>query len=221
VRAEKQEAILTAARKLFSTRGVADVTMDDIAKAAGVSKGALYLHFTSKDELYLHLSTQNGTALLERLTHASAQQSNGFAAFKAMAHAYANFCLEEPTRFRLDMAWLTPDHHVDYRFPSAQKYRDVRTGIIRLCVDTFLSGQRDGSIRGDVDASTTVYRLWGGILGIVVLHTKAIEPVPLPPQAHPSAWRQVADDTPSPIVLDRFVPDYIDWVMELVENGRP
>lgn len=46
-------AILSAAEKLFVTRHYADVSMNDIAEAAGVTKGALYHHFKSKKDLYL------------------------------------------------------------------------------------------------------------------------------------------------------------------------
>lgn len=45
--------ILTAAQTSFLSKNYADVTMDDIADAAGVTKGALYHHFAGKEALYL------------------------------------------------------------------------------------------------------------------------------------------------------------------------
>jgi AcrR family transcriptional regulator len=48
-------AILSAAEKLFLARHYADVSMDDIAAAAGVTKGALYHHFRNKKDLYLSM----------------------------------------------------------------------------------------------------------------------------------------------------------------------
>ncbi len=47
------ERLLAEARDLFLERNYADVTMDQIAAAAEVTKGALYHHFASKEELYL------------------------------------------------------------------------------------------------------------------------------------------------------------------------
>jgi len=47
--------ILTAAASLFLSRNYADVTMGQIADAAHVTKGALYHHFASKEELYLEM----------------------------------------------------------------------------------------------------------------------------------------------------------------------
>ena len=45
--------ILAAASGQFVGRAYADVTMNQIARAAKVTKGALYHHFTSKEELYV------------------------------------------------------------------------------------------------------------------------------------------------------------------------
>ena len=47
--------ILEAAASLFIARNFADVTMSDIADAADVTKGALYHHFDSKEDLYLSM----------------------------------------------------------------------------------------------------------------------------------------------------------------------
>jgi AcrR family transcriptional regulator len=47
------DAILEAAERLFVAKHYADVTMDEIAEAASVTKGALYHHFPSKQQLYL------------------------------------------------------------------------------------------------------------------------------------------------------------------------
>jgi AcrR family transcriptional regulator len=47
--------ILAAATSLFTERNYADVTMDQIAVASNVTKGALYHHFSGKEELYLAL----------------------------------------------------------------------------------------------------------------------------------------------------------------------
>jgi len=67
--------ILTAAEKLFLAKNYADVSMEDIAAAAGVTKGALYYHFDSKEALYaamMHAALQEGQAL-----HESAAKSQG------------------------------------------------------------------------------------------------------------------------------------------------
>ena len=46
-------AILTAARALFAERGFEAASIDDIALAAGVTKGAVYHHFPSKEAIFV------------------------------------------------------------------------------------------------------------------------------------------------------------------------
>jgi len=48
-----RERILSEALKLFQERGLAETSLADIEAAAGVSKGALYFHFSNKEELVL------------------------------------------------------------------------------------------------------------------------------------------------------------------------
>ncbi len=49
---EAKSRILEAANKVFAERGYHEATMDDIAKRLGVSKGAIYLYFSSKEDLF-------------------------------------------------------------------------------------------------------------------------------------------------------------------------
>ena len=44
--------ILQAARRVFAEKGFADTSVDEIAQAAGVAKGTLYLYYTSKRDIY-------------------------------------------------------------------------------------------------------------------------------------------------------------------------
>ncbi|WP_370677796.1 TetR/AcrR family transcriptional regulator [Pleomorphomonas sp. PLEO] len=52
---EKRRQILEGAREVFRAKGYEGASMDGIAKAAGVSKGTLYVYFTNKDELFAEL----------------------------------------------------------------------------------------------------------------------------------------------------------------------
>jgi TetR/AcrR family transcriptional regulator len=64
-------SILAAAASLFTERNYADVTMDQIAESCSVTKGALYHHFASKEELYLalmHSDLARKQALFEAAT---------------------------------------------------------------------------------------------------------------------------------------------------------
>ena len=47
--------ILEATRNLFIEKQYADVTLKEIAEMAGVTKGALYHHFSTKEDLYINM----------------------------------------------------------------------------------------------------------------------------------------------------------------------
>jgi AcrR family transcriptional regulator len=52
----RRQQILAASKQLFSERGFHQTTMEDIANAAELSSGTIYLYFKSKDELFAELS---------------------------------------------------------------------------------------------------------------------------------------------------------------------
>jgi len=54
-RAATVAMILEGARRLFATNGFDATSIDDIAEAAGVAKGAVYHHFASKEAVFLRV----------------------------------------------------------------------------------------------------------------------------------------------------------------------
>ena len=56
--AARRQAILEAAIGVFAQHGFDAATTDDIARAAGLSKGGLYWHFKSKDDILAAILTQ-------------------------------------------------------------------------------------------------------------------------------------------------------------------
>lgn len=51
----KYKRLLDKAQELFIHRGYNNVTIDEIALAAGISKVTLYKHFNSKEDLFIHI----------------------------------------------------------------------------------------------------------------------------------------------------------------------
>jgi len=64
VTAFRTREILAAARRLLDQRGLEAMTMEEIAAAAGVAKGTLYLYFQSKDDLIQALISHVGENIL-------------------------------------------------------------------------------------------------------------------------------------------------------------
>jgi AcrR family transcriptional regulator len=65
--ARNRVRILDAAARLFATRGVSEVSMDDIAAEAGVGKGTVYRRFTDRGELAVALLGSRAEALQHHL----------------------------------------------------------------------------------------------------------------------------------------------------------
>jgi AcrR family transcriptional regulator len=65
-----RDLLLTAAEQVFARVGYEKAQVEEIAVAAGFSKGALYAHFKSKEELFLALYQTKTAASLATLHHA-------------------------------------------------------------------------------------------------------------------------------------------------------
>lgn len=90
--AERREAtrgaILAAAWDLFGARGFADVSVDDIAVAAGVAKGGVYHHFASKEAVFEAVLEAETAALAARVLDASREASDVLATLDVASQAY-------------------------------------------------------------------------------------------------------------------------------------
>src|SRR5882762_5053310 len=65
--AKKRQLIAATAAKLFATRPYHKVKLDDVAAAAGVGKGTLYIYFKSKEDLYFWLIYDAFSQVVEKL----------------------------------------------------------------------------------------------------------------------------------------------------------
>jgi len=73
---EARTRILTAANQVFGEKGYRQATMDDVAKKLGVSKGALYLYFASKEELFEAIAQAEPLAFKEILYSTFGENKN-------------------------------------------------------------------------------------------------------------------------------------------------
>jgi AcrR family transcriptional regulator len=87
-----QAALIAAARPLFAQRGYAGVGTEEIARSAGVTRGALYHHFDGKRELFEAVYEQIEIELAERIA-SGALQANATSPLVAMKAGAEMFLL--------------------------------------------------------------------------------------------------------------------------------
>ncbi len=85
------EQTLAVAHALFAERGYADVKMDEIAAAVGVTKPLLYNYFGNKERLYIACMERAGDALETAVGEAVAATKSPGDALGAGVHAFFSF----------------------------------------------------------------------------------------------------------------------------------
>ncbi|WP_174865359.1 TetR/AcrR family transcriptional regulator [Pectobacterium polaris] len=96
-RAEMEETratLLVTARKVFSERGYADTSMDDLTAQASLTRGALYHHFGDKKGLLAAVVEQIDAEMDERLQVISDTAEDGWEGFRCRCRAYLEMALE-------------------------------------------------------------------------------------------------------------------------------
>ncbi|HST73747.1 MAG TPA: TetR/AcrR family transcriptional regulator [Acetobacteraceae bacterium] len=96
-RANTRKAILTAAEDLFGQHGFAATTVDGIAAAAGVAKGAVYHHFATKENVFEAVFEATSEALVQRVVAASTQAKDALDGMVVGSRAYFTACAEART----------------------------------------------------------------------------------------------------------------------------
>lgn len=89
--------LVAAARALFGRDGYAHVSLEEVAAAAGVTKGAVYHHFDGKPSLFAAVYAKVQQELTGTL-RAAAQEATGWEAVRRGAHAFLRACLDPGVR---------------------------------------------------------------------------------------------------------------------------
>jgi len=101
--AERRAQLLDVARRMFGTSGYHQVSMDAVAREAGVTKPILYDHFPSKRDLYLALLDADLTVLHERVRAALDAPTGNRERIRSSFQAYFDFVDEHAEGFQLLM----------------------------------------------------------------------------------------------------------------------
>jgi AcrR family transcriptional regulator len=92
----RQTALVAAALALAAERSPASVTTADLAKAVGITQGAVFRHFESKEAIWLAVIDFAHQDLLARLHTAATAQTLPLAALRGVFMAHVDFVVEQP-----------------------------------------------------------------------------------------------------------------------------
>jgi AcrR family transcriptional regulator len=89
-----RQALVDSAVVLFTERGYAGTSLDEIVKGARVTKGALYHHFSGKQAVFEAAFDAVETTVVAKMTEALSQPGNPWDTMRAGLHAFLTVCLE-------------------------------------------------------------------------------------------------------------------------------
>lgn len=98
---QRRRQLLDTACRLFADRGFHASAMDEIARAAGVTKPVLYQHFTSKRALFVEVLDDVGGQLMASLGSAAGEAPTGRDRVQAGFAAYFRFVTGNEPAFRV------------------------------------------------------------------------------------------------------------------------
>lgn len=142
-RKRNRDVIVAAARETFARADIADetVSMNQIARVAGVGVATLYRHFPSRDELALAVYQSKLDELTARV-RSRTQGLNAHASFRLWVAEFASFMLA--TRGMMDTLRAAGQSATPFASPASDGVADV--------VAAFLAdGVADRSMRDDLD----------------------------------------------------------------------
>ncbi|MGP4031195.1 TetR/AcrR family transcriptional regulator [Pseudarthrobacter sp. 1C304] len=110
-----KQKLFEASMELIGERGAAGVTVDEIAAAAGVSKGTVYYNFGSKSDLIAQLLRHGVDILLARLLSVKDESLDPLTAMEDMIGQAMDFMDDYPSFARLWVSenWRTPSEWQD------------------------------------------------------------------------------------------------------------
>lgn len=153
---EAKRRIVSVALDVFAEKGYDQTTMEDIGDRLGVSKGALYLYFKSKEELFRAITEQAQDQLREVLTDSFKERD-----LLKGARTFLESALSPQYR---------PNLYLTFEFLSEASRNDELRAILKddhdndlAAVRAFLQDQRaQGIIRSDID----IHSLSIGVIGL-------------------------------------------------------
>jgi AcrR family transcriptional regulator len=181
----------------FARHGFQGTSIDRIARASGVTKGALYYHFRDKEDLLLE-AVKNRIGEFERhVLEAVAASDDTFEQLRRVVDAC--FVTATASNHRRFIITLMVEA-LDTNPRLSEQFRKVLRRMRGFLADVVADGQRRGAMRSDVAATDAAALIAGTIMGAEIQHY------------------QDPDEVALRRVLDAHVRQIADW---LAPKGDP
>ncbi len=150
--AETRESIVEAAFKLFGKYGYEGVSVDQIAKATNLTKGALYWHFASKDALYFECLKRLRKFVRRHVFLPMEEEKRPEVRIRLffegiIAILQDNNLLDSVTGYILDVGRINPDFYREFKARGNEEYE-------RFMVETLEAGRVQGIFSFNEEAAS-------------------------------------------------------------------
>lgn len=155
---DKRARILEAAVKVFAERGFHTATVAEIARAAGVADGTIYLYFKSKDDLLLRLFDEKMTELVEEARTAVAAEKTAPAKLRRFIQLHLALVERNP-----DLASvLIVELRQSAQFLKAAD-RNKLAAYVDLIAEVIEAGQKNGELLDLVSPAVAKRAIFGAL----------------------------------------------------------
>jgi len=165
-------ALLDAAALLFIDQGVARTTLNDIARAAGMTRGAIYWHFDNKEEVIKALWERDAGALhhgfIDALTRADTVASRE--GFRKTIKALLNAVIVDA---KLSQAMRIVFHCIEFTWEKTELQRflfERRDQFYAALQQALHLLGKKGLLRPDLAPEVAASALWSYLTGLIDTH---------------------------------------------------
>ncbi len=164
-RQELEDRLMRSAEELILDRGYASTTIEEIAAKADVSKGAVYLHYRDKADIYFSIVSKALEVMRDMFREAIGPEKTGLEKFHAIGFAFYDYAKKHPKYSGLL-------YDVNAPKPGSGSASELRCGSLNqeiglLMTSSIELGMTDGSIRSDVDPEAAALTISTSLRGLL------------------------------------------------------
>jgi AcrR family transcriptional regulator len=160
-----RRALLQAAVGTIRSHGVEGLTLRGVGSALGVSRTALYRHFTDKAALLAAVAAEGFRMLRAALTESWEHGGRGLRGFEAMGEAYVRFALAHPSHYRVMFGAARARDIFDVEHVELAQ---EGPGAFQVLVDAITELQSQGLARRDDPRQMALF-VWAATHGVAML----------------------------------------------------